>query len=454
MTVTLDEPRQSSSLPKPVDDEVALLLQTVWDLLSGGDHWPPYRTVDRLLYRERRMSVDEVIARTPTVLLLGGRPEGGASPRPDGQLSLTVAGAAASAGSELALAVFLATVRLAAEAELQPVPNGEDPTVTFDDAAAAANGALAPEVAARVARQSGLLLHPEPWTGHVLLYQSGWRVAVDRRVRPYAGVADLGAYWRIREQQRGASTAQEEPPTRGVTATTGSGGRVIELARRWKIGERLGSGGFGTVYRAAGEDGTQAAAKLVPKVPGADREMLFAELGGVRNVVPIIDSGETEEAWVLVMPLAERSLQDHLAASGPLPVAEALVVLRDVAAALADLAARAARVVHRDIKPANVLLLGRCVVLGRLRHLPVRGGFHRTGHAQVLHVPAVRCARALARRARHRGGRRIRRWGHGARVALRSQAVPRPGSRGLPGAAPARRIAASGGRSAAAGRAH
>jgi hypothetical protein len=36
----------------------------------------------------------------------------------------------------------------------------------------------------------------------------------------------------------------------------------------------------------------------VPKEPGAERGLLFAELDGVRNVVPIIDDGETDDAWV------------------------------------------------------------------------------------------------------------------------------------------------------------
>ncbi|WP_324273784.1 protein kinase domain-containing protein [Blastococcus brunescens] len=64
---------------------------------------------------------------------------------------------------------------------------------------------------------------------------------------------------------------------------------------------------------------------------------------------------ETADAYVIVMPLAEESLQDRLdAAGGPLPLEDALAVLTDVATALADLDGR---VVHRDLKPANVLLV-------------------------------------------------------------------------------------------------
>lgn len=354
--MTPDGPGGTSALPVPADDEVALLLQTVWDLLAGGDHWPSYRSIDRLLYRERRLDVDAVIVRTPALLLLGGRPQGGAAPQQDGQLSLTAAGAAACAGSGPALEVFLAAVRLAAEAELRMAPDGEEPAVTFEEAAAGAP--MRGEDVARVARQSGLLLHAEPWTGYVLLYEAGWKLTVDRRARPYEGISDLGSYWAMRErQQRVVPTAEVQQPTQS-SVVAGGGGPAIKLMKRWSIGEQLGSGGFGKVFLATGEDGTRAAAKFVPKTPGAGREMLFVRLDDVRNIVPIVDFGEAGDAWVLVMPLAERSLQDRLDAAGPLPVGETLAVLRDVATALSDLAALDTRVVHRDIKPANVLLLG------------------------------------------------------------------------------------------------
>jgi len=75
----------------------------------------------------------------------------------------------------------------------------------------------------------------------------------------------------------------------------------IQLTRTWTYGDELGGGGFGLVYRATCGD-EQAALKLVPKAPGAEREMLFVDLTEAQNVVPIIDSGETEDAWALVMP--------------------------------------------------------------------------------------------------------------------------------------------------------
>ncbi|TKJ83713.1 serine/threonine protein kinase [Paenibacillus sp. CFBP13512] len=129
----------------------------------------------------------------------------------------------------------------------------------------------------------------------------------------------------------------------------------INLNERWTLGSQLGSGGFGKVYKAENENSdTNVAIKLIPKEPGADRELLFENLKGVRNIVPIIDSGEFENYWVLVMPLAEKSLRDYLEEKGNLSIPEALSVLSDIAVALSDIQGS---IVHRDLKPENVLLL-------------------------------------------------------------------------------------------------
>src|SRR5215204_6275441 len=87
--------------------------------------------------------------------------------------------------------------------------------------------------------------------------------------------------------------------------------------------------------------------------PGAERELLLVDLGGARNIVPIVDSGEHDDQYVLVMPRAEKSLRERLS-EGKLTEAETVAVLGDIVVALDDLASR---VVHRDLKPENVLLL-------------------------------------------------------------------------------------------------
>jgi serine/threonine-protein kinase len=129
---------------------------------------------------------------------------------------------------------------------------------------------------------------------------------------------------------------------------------TIPLARVWQIGNPLASGGFGRIYEAKGDDSSAAVVKLVPKAPGASRELLFEELSGLPNIIPILDSGEWKKYYVIVMPRAMKSLRQHLeAAGGKLGLDETIAILTDITQALAALKAE---VVHRDLKPENALL--------------------------------------------------------------------------------------------------
>ena len=131
--------------------------------------------------------------------------------------------------------------------------------------------------------------------------------------------------------------------------------KIISLNQEWHIGDQLGKGGFGRVFSAQSVSGEAAVVKLVPKAPGADREILFEDLTGVPNVVPILDRGEWRDFWVLVMPKADKSLRDYLGENiGHLTVDDTVKLLSDITQALV---AMEGRVVHRDIKPDNILLL-------------------------------------------------------------------------------------------------
>jgi len=129
---------------------------------------------------------------------------------------------------------------------------------------------------------------------------------------------------------------------------------TIILEREWQLGNPLASGGFGRIFEAKSDDGSSAVVKLVPKAPGASRELLFEELSGIPNVIPILDRGEWEDYYVLVMPRAEKSLRQHLEeAGGKLETDKVVAILIDVAQALTNLSIG---IVHRDLKPENVLL--------------------------------------------------------------------------------------------------
>jgi len=80
------------------------------------------------------------------------------------------------------------------------------------------------------------------------------------------------------------------------------------------------------------------------------------------HILPLFDSGAVGDIPFYVMPYIEgESLRARLRGEKRLPVADTLLILRELADALAY--AHAHGIVHRDIEPDNVLLSGRHVFL-------------------------------------------------------------------------------------------
>ena len=139
----------------------------------------------------------------------------------------------------------------------------------------------------------------------------------------------------------------------------------LHLPRGFAIREPLGAGATSRVYLAERADTGE---HLVVKVmrPGTvtaqtvDRfqaEMRMLRALDHPRIVPILEVGEAKGALFFTMPyLGSETLRARLAACGPFPVREALLVARDVTDALGHAHARG--VVHRDVKPENILLSG------------------------------------------------------------------------------------------------
>ncbi|MCK8457886.1 serine/threonine-protein kinase [Sphingomonas faeni] len=128
----------------------------------------------------------------------------------------------------------------------------------------------------------------------------------------------------------------------------------------WNFDEsqRLGPpGGFGEVFRGSGPSGDVAVKRLkLTAGAAAHREMKIGESlvdREYRHVVPVYDYGQDAngDGYYLVMPICERSLQDHLRDNGPLPWSEAKPIILDIIAGLKEVE----NIVHRDLKPGNVL---------------------------------------------------------------------------------------------------
>ena len=105
--------------------------------------------------------------------------------------------------------------------------------------------------------------------------------------------------------------------------------------------------------REARRDGVErAVAKFVPIEPGAQRELMIGTSTDLPHVVPVLDSGEHDGMYVLIMPRADYSLRQYITGN-VLSLKEKISILADVANGLKEIGQEG--LVHRDLKPENVL---------------------------------------------------------------------------------------------------
>jgi len=137
---------------------------------------------------------------------------------------------------------------------------------------------------------------------------------------------------------------------------------------KYRLNERLGGGGMGTVYRGTHLliDKPVAIKVLSQRFVGDDtaqqrfrREARAAGRMQHPNAVSVTDFGATADGYLyIVMELLEgHTLRDVLMREGPLDTARAVSIMLQTCAAVA--AAHDAGLIHRDLKPANIFIAQR-----------------------------------------------------------------------------------------------
>jgi len=129
------------------------------------------------------------------------------------------------------------------------------------------------------------------------------------------------------------------------------------------IGDKLGAGGMGVVYRAQDENlGRTVAIKVLPgdAIGGEEarqrffREARLAAQLSHPNIATVHEIGEADGQIYIVMECVEgESLREMLSARVP-SLSQSLSLAADLAAAVA--VAHEAGIVHRDLKPDNVMM--------------------------------------------------------------------------------------------------
>jgi len=141
-----------------------------------------------------------------------------------------------------------------------------------------------------------------------------------------------------------------------------------EFAGRYHVGQPLGEGGYGTVYRASDLDIDRKVALKILKPSGDNgysenrRKRFLREaklVGGLSDphTVTLFETGHDEETGLLyaVYELVDgETLSGYVKRNGPRPALEVAKLIEQVLESLAE--AHKQGIVHRDVKPGNVMI--------------------------------------------------------------------------------------------------
>ncbi len=195
---------------------------------------------------------------------------------------------------------------------------------------------------------------------------------------------------------------------RGLTPTSDTlsgpwSGKVID--GRYRLREKLGEGGMGTVYKVEHvRMGKVLALKVLRPELGMDRQLTARFQQEARvvsrlshpNTIQVFDFGELDDGalYIAMEYLPGRDLAWMLRTHGPFAEDKGLAIGSQVLAALQE--AHEKGIIHRDVKPANVMLirqkdrddLVKVLDFGIAKLNEGEGRKHITGVADFVGTPA------------------------------------------------------------------
>jgi eukaryotic-like serine/threonine-protein kinase len=199
--------------------------------------------------------------------------------------------------------------------------------------------------------------------------------------KPRSRPTGANAHWARAVARRG-----RRPLARGEVEQVVVGETVLG---RFVLEERIGAGGFGTVYRAWDERLQRSVAVKVIEARGdAGRRVLREAQAAARlnhrGIVTLYELGEDGRRAYLVSELAEGATLDELARDGRISDREVAEVGVELCDALDH--AHASGVVHRDIKPQNITVQpsGAQIPAGAVRSKLMDFGIARLRNAPAL----------------------------------------------------------------------
>ncbi|WP_437316596.1 protein kinase domain-containing protein [Sorangium sp. So ce385] len=162
----------------------------------------------------------------------------------------------------------------------------------------------------------------------------------------------------------------ERPPETPLTPEEAAKQRAVSylgrvISKRYRIDEVIAMGGMGAVYRGEHVHMHKRVAikilhpdteRLPELVQRFEREAIAGAHIQHRNVATATDFGEAEDgSFFLVLEYVRGTTLHEIIRRGPMPVARAALIARQIAAALG--ATHAMSIVHRDVKPRNVMVV-------------------------------------------------------------------------------------------------